>query len=107
MASICLGDSCGLSRRQPPPEVSDRTSVIQLLETWTAAIATPAICPNVSAWRRSVCGDLTGAFDFDSPVFGLPELPVPGPPIGDPTGGSYHPPTVTNQMPTQEPGTKR
>ncbi|HEX4657701.1 MAG TPA: phospholipase C, phosphocholine-specific [Streptosporangiaceae bacterium] len=88
-------------------EVSDHTSVIQFLEKWTAAIGTPAICPNISAWRRSVCGDLTGAFDFESPVFGLPELPVPGAPIGDPPGGSYHPPAVTNQMPAQEPGTRR
>jgi len=87
-------------------EVSDHTSVIQLLEKWTTAIGTPAICPNISAWRRSVCGDLTGAFNFESPVFGLPQLPVPGPPIGDPPGGSYAPPAVTNQMPAQEPGTK-
>jgi len=50
---------------------------------------------------------LTGAFDFDSPVFGLPELPVPGPPIGDPPGGSYHPPAATNQMPAQEQGIRR
>jgi len=85
-------------------EVSDHTSVIQLLEQWTTAIGTPAICPNISAWRRSVCGDLTGAFDFANPVFGLPRLPVPGQPIGDPPGGSYHPVPVTNQMPSQEPG---
>lgn len=88
-------------------EVSDHTSVIQFLEKWTTAIGTPAICPNVSAWRRSVCSDLTGAFDFDSPVFGLPDLPVPDAPIGDPPGGAYHPPAVTNQMPVQEPGAKR
>jgi phospholipase C len=88
-------------------EVSDHTSVIQLLEKWTTAIGTPAICPNISDWRRSVCGDLTSAFDFRSPVFGLPELPVPAPPIGDPPGGAYNPPATTNQMPVQEPGTKR
>jgi len=88
-------------------EVSDHTSVLQFLEQWTTAIGTPAICPNISDWRRSVCGDLTSAFDFRSPVFGLPELPVPGPPIGDPPGGSYNPPATTNQMPVQEPGSKR
>ena len=87
-------------------EVSDHTSVIQFLEQWTKAIGTPAICPNISDWRRSVCGDLTGAFDFENPVFGLPDLPVPGAPIGDPHGGSYHPVPVTNQMPSQEPGTR-
>jgi phospholipase C len=87
-------------------EVSDHTSVIQLIENWTEALGTPAICPNISAWRRSVCGDLTGAFDFDSPVYGLPKLPATTV-IGDPAGGSYHPPVTTNAMPTQEPGTKR
>ena len=34
-------------------EVSDHTSVIQFLETWTTAIGKPARCPNISAWRRS------------------------------------------------------
>src|SRR5882757_2458806 len=87
-------------------EVSDHTSVIQFLETWTEALGVPATCPNISAWRRSVCGDLTAAFDFASPVFGLPVLP-PTTVIGDPAGGSYRPPVTTNAMPTQEPGTKR
>src|SRR5450755_176828 len=88
-------------------EVSDHTSVIQFLEKWTEAVGTPAICPNISPWRRSVCGDLLSAFDFSSPVYGLPELPQPGPPVGDPPGGAYQPPATTNAMPTQEPGTKR
>jgi len=88
-------------------EVSDHTSVLQLLEKWTAAIGSPAICPNISDWRRSVCGDLLSAFDFRSPVFGLPDLPVPPPPIGDPPGGAYHPPATTNEMPVQESGIKR
>ena len=48
-------------------EVSDHTSVIQFLEQWTAAIGKPAHCPNISAWRRGVCGDLTGALDFEQP----------------------------------------
>jgi phospholipase C len=87
-------------------EVSDHTSVIQFLEKWTESLGAPAICPNISAWRRSVCGDLTGAFDFTSPVFGLPNLPKTTV-IGDPAGGSYKPPVTTNAMPTQEPGTKR
>jgi phospholipase C len=87
-------------------EVSDHTSVIQFLEKWTEALGTPAISPNISAWRRGVCGDLTGAFDFTAPVFGLPELPATTV-IGDPPGGAYHPPVTTNAMPTQEPGTKR
>jgi phospholipase C len=86
-------------------EVSDHTSVIQFLETWTGALGVPAISPNISAWRRSVCGDLTSAFDFDSPVYGLPKLPATTV-LGDPAGGSYRPPVTTNAMPTQEPGSK-
>jgi phospholipase C len=79
--------------------------VIQFMEKWTEALGTPAICPNISAWRRGVCGDLTGAFDFTSPVFGMPAPPDPGPPIGDAT--QYDPVPSTNAMPTQEPGAKR
>jgi phospholipase C len=87
-------------------EVSDHTSVIQFLEQWTTALGRPAICPNISTWRRSVCGDLTSALDFQHPVYGLPRLPDPGPPIGEP-GTPYDPVPATNQMPAQEPGTKR
>jgi phospholipase C len=87
-------------------EVSDHTSVIQFLEKWTEALGKPSICPNISAWRRSVCGDLTSAFDFKSPVYGLPDLPGPGQPIGEPSS-SYHPVPATNVMPVQEPGAKR
>ncbi len=87
-------------------EVSDHTSVVQFLEKWTEALGTPAPCPNISAWRRSVCGDLTSAFDFASPIFGLPRLPNTAV-IGDPAGGSYRPPVTTNAMPEQEQGTKR
>ncbi|HEX3491025.1 MAG TPA: phospholipase C, phosphocholine-specific [Streptosporangiaceae bacterium] len=86
-------------------EVCDHTSVIQFLEKWTEALGTPAICPNISAWRRSVCGDLTGAFDFTRPVYGLPDLPDPGQPIGEPDN-SYDPVPATNSMPPQEPGAK-
>jgi phospholipase C len=86
-------------------EVSDHTSIIQFLERWTDAIGTPAICPNISDWRRRVCGDLTRALDFTAPIFGLPELPATTV-IGDPPGGSYAPPVTSNAMPAQEAGTK-
>ncbi|MFI5610885.1 phosphocholine-specific phospholipase C [Amycolatopsis sp. NPDC051903] len=87
-------------------EVSDHTSVIQFLEKWTDALGKPAHCPNISAWRRSVCGDLTGAFDFKAPVYGLPALPKTAV-IGDPAGGAYQPPVTTNKLPVQEAGTKK
>ncbi|HEY0716277.1 MAG TPA: phospholipase C, phosphocholine-specific [Streptosporangiaceae bacterium] len=84
-------------------ETADHTSVIQFLEKWTAARGRPAICPNISAWRRQVCGDLTGAFDFKSPVYGLPCLPDPGALV---TGTEYVPRPGSNAMPAQEPGAK-
>ncbi|MGH8291392.1 MAG: phosphocholine-specific phospholipase C [Steroidobacteraceae bacterium] len=40
-------------------EVFDHTSVIRFLETRFGVRE-----PNISAWRRAVCGDLTSAFDF-------------------------------------------
>ncbi|MFZ5795477.1 MAG: phosphocholine-specific phospholipase C [Pseudomonadota bacterium] len=40
-------------------EVFDHTSVIRFLETRFGVVE-----PNISAWRRAVCGDLTSCFDF-------------------------------------------
>lgn len=56
-------------------ETFDHTSMIQFLETWTTAIGTPALSTSVSAWRRSISGDLTSAMDFAHPVFDKPSLP--------------------------------
>ena len=84
-------------------EVSDHTSVLQFLEKWTQAMGKPAICPNISAWRRQVAGDLVNAFDFGSPVYGLPHLPDPGALIPE---VEYTPLPDNNAMPAQEPGSK-
>jgi phospholipase C len=87
-------------------QVFDHTSVIMFLEQWTTALGTPALCPNISAWRREVCGNLTGAFDFANPVYGLPSgLPATTAtltlavcaPLPDPT-------PQTNALPAQESG---
>lgn len=43
-------------------EVFDHTSIIRFLER---RFGVP--CPNISPWRRAVCGDLTSAFDFKHP----------------------------------------
>ena len=43
-------------------EVFDHTSVIRFLE---ARFGVPE--PNISPWRRAVCGDLTSVFDFRDP----------------------------------------
>ncbi|MEU8587293.1 phosphocholine-specific phospholipase C [Streptomyces sp. NPDC048664] len=87
--------------------VYDHTSVLRFLETWTAALGTPAKCPHISDWRRQVCGDLTTAFDFTNPVFGLPSLPDTSATISAATAGSMiNPSPGTNFQPAQEPGTK-
>ncbi|MFF4966169.1 phosphocholine-specific phospholipase C [Streptomyces sp. NPDC001037] len=90
-------------------QVFDHTSILQFLEKWTGVT-----CPNISDWRRAVCGDLTSAFDFDNPVFGpLPALPsaVPsGQPVMTSSACSATaPPTAPNDSgtrPTQESGNK-
>ncbi len=43
-------------------EVFDHTSVIRFLERRFGVME-----PNISPWRRAVCGDLTSAFDFARP----------------------------------------
>ena len=85
-------------------EVCDHTSVLQFLEQWTSAIGRPARCPHIGDWRRSVCGDLVAAFDFEHPVDGLPELPFVAAPAGD--AHEYHPVPAADLMPAQERGAK-
>ena len=47
-------------------QVFDHTSVLQFLEKFLSAKkATPIKETNISDWRRTVCGDLTSAFDFN------------------------------------------
>jgi phospholipase C len=88
-------------------QVFDHTSVIRFMETWTTALGTPAICSTISAWRRQVCGDLTSAFDFASPSYGLPSLPATGTVFGQANCDPLpNPAPTTNALPVQEPGTK-
>lgn len=51
-------------------EVFDHTSVLRFLERRFGVRE-----PNISPWRRAVCGDLTSAFDFASPNAPMPDLP--------------------------------
>ncbi|HEU4731637.1 MAG TPA: phospholipase C, phosphocholine-specific [Kofleriaceae bacterium] len=57
-------------------EVFDHTSVIRFLERRFGVAE-----PNISAWRRAVCGDMTSAFDFADPDGRrfLDDLPDPTP----------------------------
>ncbi|MFJ1883621.1 phosphocholine-specific phospholipase C [Streptomyces sp. NPDC088137] len=88
-------------------EVFDHTSVLRFLETWTTALGKPAACPNISAWRRRVSGDLTGVFDFAHPVNGVPSGLPATPVIGMNTCGPLpNPVPQNNALPAQEPGTR-
>ncbi len=49
-------------------QVFDHTSVIRFLETRFGVME-----PNISPWRRAVCGDLTSAFDFRTPNAPFPQ----------------------------------
>ncbi|MFP3987731.1 phospholipase C, phosphocholine-specific [Streptomyces sp. E11-3] len=78
-------------------EVFDHTSVIRFLERWTGIEE-----PGISAWRRKVTGDLTGAFDFTR---GRPQPEVERPGAIPPFSGRWAPQPPSRQtMPEQEPG---
>ncbi len=82
----------------------DHTSMLRFLETWTGVTV-----PNVTAWRRSITGDLSAAFDFDNPDFSIPALPDTVPLItqsdAEKAFPAVAPPAEGAQvMPAQEPG---
>ena len=52
-------------------QVFDHTSVLRFLEVWTGVAE-----PNISDWRRSICGDLMSCFDFTSPNSTIPAFPT-------------------------------
>jgi phospholipase C len=58
-------------------EVFDHTSTITFLETWAAHLRKPFTSPNISAWRRSISGNLTSALDFEHPQPGPASFPDP------------------------------
>jgi phospholipase C len=57
-------------------QVFDHTSVLQFLERLlTHKLGRPVKEPNISQWRRTVCGDLTSAFQaYHGPDSGLPPV---------------------------------
>ncbi|MFJ9405649.1 phosphocholine-specific phospholipase C [Streptomyces sp. NPDC101393] len=80
-------------------EVFDHTSLTRFLEKWTGVRE-----PNISAWRRTVCGDLTGAFDF-SRGRRRPSLEQPGA-IPEFSGRWAPRPPAEQAIPQQEPGSR-
>ncbi|WP_455749808.1 phosphocholine-specific phospholipase C [Nocardia tengchongensis] len=85
-------------------QVFDHTSVLRFLEAWTGVAE-----PNISPWRRAVCGDLTSCFDFSRRDTSIPTLPDANAERARAAGQKNLPkPLPPNpagqQMPTQEPG---
>src|SRR6185436_15538904 len=56
-------------------EVFDHTSLIRFLERRFAQHHRGLMEPNITKWRRAICGDLTTAFDFATPNAASVQLP--------------------------------
>ncbi len=83
-------------------EVFDHTSTIRFLEKRFGVID-----PNISAWRRAVCGDLGSTLEFAKPDRAWPTLPDTSGHIGDADAScKLASPRVpkTHALPRQEPG---
>ena len=65
-------------------ETFDHTSIIQFIESRFGVHE-----PNITPWRRAVCGDLTSAFDFSRVRANAPGLPPTG--AYKPTDDQRHP----------------
>ncbi|MGM9483070.1 phosphocholine-specific phospholipase C [Roseateles sp. NT4] len=90
-------------------ETFDHTSIIRFIEKRFGVAE-----PNISPWRRTVCGDLSSTLDFTLPnatAARLPSTASYAPPQADVVSGkkyaTYTPPVPANQtMPVQESGTR-
>ncbi|WP_368661730.1 phospholipase domain-containing protein [Streptomyces sp. NA02950] len=83
----------------------DHTSIIRLMEERFGVEE-----PNISRWRRAVCGDLTGAFDFarsDTKVPSLPDTDGYLPPDHDRHPDYVPTPPANPSLPHQESGLRR
>jgi len=91
-------------------DVFDHTSVLRFLEARFGVEV-----PNLTAWRRSVAGDLTSAFNFASPDFTGAALPLATPldPLAHPECATEElkmnpsPMPAAQSMPQQERGHRR
>jgi phospholipase C len=91
-------------------EVFDHTSLIQFVQARFGTESAPLTNPNITPWRKAVCGDLTSAFNFATPndaVVTLPSTAAYVPPNDDRQTVSYIPlPPVVQTLPVQESGTR-
>ncbi len=91
-------------------QVFDHTSMIRFMEKRFGVME-----PNISPWRRSVCGDLTSAFDFgetNRQFVQLPDVTPFAPPPADIASGRFLPDAALSvpapgTMPVQEKGVRR
>jgi phospholipase C len=85
-------------------EVFDHTSIIRFIEQ-RFGVHEPQITP----WRRAVCGDLTSAFDFGKTRGKVPALPATAayaPPDRDRHPDYVPTPPADPELPKQEPGVR-
>src|SRR5262249_44331190 len=91
-------------------ETFDHTSLIRFLERRFAKHNRDLVEANITPWRRTVCGDLTSAFNFANPHAAPVELPDTSTYV--PTNHDRHPDYVpavpaTQSLPKQESGLRR
>ena len=85
-------------------QVFDHTSLIRFLERRFGVLE-----PNITQWRRTVTGDLTSAFNFESPndaVIALPSTASYQPPNQNRYPDYVPTPPGNQSLPEQEPGTR-
>jgi len=91
-------------------EVFDHTSLIQFVQARFGTKSAPLTNPNITPWRKGVCGDLTSAFNFATPntaVVPLPSTAAYFPPNDESPTVAYIPlPPAIQTMPVQESGTR-
>jgi phospholipase C len=87
-------------------ETFDHTSILRFLETRFGVRE-----PHITRWRRTVCGDLTSAFDFSKSPAAAAGLPVSTDGYAPPdrkrhTNAPGVEPPARQSVPKQEPGTR-
>jgi len=85
-------------------EVFDHTSILRFMEKRFGVKE-----PNITRWRRAVCGDLTSAFDFSrtpAPAPTLPSTDAFAPPDRIRHSSPVIDPPAQQRVPKQEPGTR-
>jgi phospholipase C len=84
-------------------QLFDHTSVLRLLEARFGVAE-----PNISPWRRAVCGDLTSVFDFKGRGALPVGLPQTAPLVARAAANQHQPhpvaPEIDQPLPRQEPG---